>query len=343
MLTGDGRLINNEIELLEVYGPCLSTAGSDDWARHRKILAAPFNESIMSFVWYESLRQAQGMLTSWNASQTSIASVQQDLKTLAINVLAATAFKKSYDFRGSAEPQDEGGSYRNTLQTVLDNAILIMLIPYQYLSGGFVPEKLVKIGDAAKAFKGHMVTMLEQEMDALRENRLGSGGMMSSFVRALDVHAREAARSPEIKASKDGKKGLSEDEIFGNIFILNFAGYDTTANTLGFAMYLLAVHPEVQTWIADEIAAVVGPSQDSIEEWDYQTLFPRLRRCRAILLETLRLFPPIVGIPKWTATEPQALNIRNAYDGEAEAITPEILGRRRELEAFEVDSPSVST
>lgn len=236
----------------------------------------------------------------------------QDLKTLAINVLAATAFKKSYDFRGSAEPQDEGSSYRKTLQTVLDNAILIMLIPYRYLRGPFVPKKLVRIGDAARSFKSHMVEMLEEEARALQENRSGSGGIMSSFVRALNVHAREAATSPEIMPSKDGKRGLSVDEIFGNVFTLNFAGYDTTAHTLGFALYLLAIHPEVQDWLAEEIAAavVVGRPQDDIQAWDYQALFPRLRRCRTILLETLRVFPPIVGIPKWTAAQPQPLTVR---------------------------------
>lgn len=117
-----------EAELLEVYGPCLSTAGSDDWARHRKILAAPFNENIMKFVWDESLRQVESLLAYWDASKPSIPSVQQDSKLrVAINVLAATAFKKSYDFRGSAEEvQYDSGNYRNTLATVLDNAILIM-------------------------------------------------------------------------------------------------------------------------------------------------------------------------------------------------------------------------
>lgn len=184
-----------------------------------------------------------------------------------------------------------------------------MLIPYRYLKGPLVPKKLVSVGDAAGAFKGHMINMLDQETKALRENRSGSVGMMSSFVRALDVHARQMAEFPDLKVSKDGKKGLSIDAIFGNVFILNFAGYDTTANTIAFASYLLAIHPEVQDWLAEEIAAVAGSSEASIESWDYRTFFPQLKRCRAILLETLRLYPPIVAIPKWTAQQPQTLNI----------------------------------
>lgn len=50
----------------------------------------------------------------------------------------------SYDFYGSADKaaQDEAGSYRDALQTVLDNAIFIMIIPYRYLRGSLVPKKL---------------------------------------------------------------------------------------------------------------------------------------------------------------------------------------------------------
>lgn len=276
----------------------------------------------MKLVWDESLRQVKSLLVYWDASAPSIPSVQQDFQTVAINVLAATAFKKSYEFQGSAEEaQDDMTSYRSTLATVLNNAILLMLMPYQYMKGPFVPNKLVQVGDAARTFKGHMINMLDQETRALRENKSGSGGMMSSFVRALDVHEREVAESPELKVSKDGKRGLSIDEIFGNVFILNFAGYDTTANIIAYASYLLATKPEVQDWLAAEIAAVVGSSEAPIEAWDYHTLFPQLKRCRAILLETLRLYPPIVAIPKWTAQQPQTLSIRNTQDGGIRAIT----------------------
>lgn len=313
--------IDSTPELLEVYGPCLSTAGSDDWARHRKILAAPFNENIMKFVWDESLRQVRSLLGYWDASKPSIPSVQQDFQTVAINVLAATAFRKSYDFQGSSEVvEDDSDSYRSTLATVLDNAILLMLIPYQYMKGSFAPKKLVKVGDAARGFKSHMIKMLDEETKALREKKSGSGGMMGSFVRALDIHERELAESPHLKVSKDGKRGLSIDEIFGNVFILNFAGYDTTANIIAFASYLLAIKPEVQDWVAEEVAAVTGSSKAPIEEWDYQICFPQLKRCRAILLETLRLYPPIVAIPKWTAQQPQSLNFRNPKDGDVKTI-----------------------
>lgn len=310
-----------------MYGPCISTAGWDDWPRHRKVLAAPFNERIMSFVWDESLRQATAMLRTWCSplqSTEGISSVQRDTRTLSLNVLAATEFKKSYDLRGSTDTtavQDEAGSYRDALQTVLDNAIFIMILPYKYLQGSLMPKKLPRIGNAARSFKKYMVQMLEDETAALGNNEPGSGGLMGSFVRALDRHEREVATQPELRGSKDGKRGLSIDEIFGNLFVINFAGHDTTANTLAFIMLLLAAHPEVQAWVAEELSTLDTTNDHAVDEWDYEYMFPRLKRCRAVLLETLRLYPPIMSLPKWTKDHSQTIQV-----GEKTLVIPPGVG-----------------
>ncbi|KND94617.1 Cytochrome P450 3A11 [Tolypocladium ophioglossoides CBS 100239] len=302
-----------DYKLLEIFGPCISTAGWDDWARHRKPLAAPFNESIMMFVWDESLQQAGAMLRSWtgdSAVAAGIPSVQKDTRTLSLNVLAATGFSKSYDFHGSADGPvvdgDEAGSYRDALQTVLDGAILLILVPLRYLGAPMMPKSWAKIGRAARVFKQYMEQMLQDETTALSQGRPGSGGIITPFVHALAEHNLHP-EAQNAKDSKSGKRGLAIDEIYSNLFVINFAGHDTTANTLAFTMFLLAAHPEVQAWIAEEIATVTKDL--SVGEWDYKTLFPQLKRCRAVLLETLRLYPPIMALPKWTSERAQTLRV----------------------------------
>ncbi|KAJ8130037.1 hypothetical protein O1611_g3593 [Lasiodiplodia mahajangana] len=286
-----------EYKLLEVYGPCISTAGWDDWARHRRVLAAPFNnESIMEFVWDESVRQAKGMLDSWLlAGDTGIPSMQKDTRTLSLNVLASVGFRKPYTFRSSTEAMiDDADNYRNSLQTVLDNIIPLMLVPYRILSNPLFPRSWVRVGNAAVSFKHHMAKMLDEEMTALKNKTPGSGGIMSAFLRALETHDQEATSQ-----EANTKRGLSVDEIFGNLFVINFAGHDTTANTLAFSMLLLAANPQVQEWISEEIRAVT----EDLPVEDYKTLFPALKRCRAVLLETLRVYPPIMALPKWTSSK----------------------------------------
>ncbi|KAJ6101788.1 cytochrome P450 [Penicillium sp. IBT 16267x] len=279
-----------------------ASPNGSDWARHRKIVAAPFNEGIMSYTWDESVEQACQMLDVWAGEESNeISSVSRDTRTVSLNVLAATGFRKSYTFR-SAHDQSGPANYRDSLQTILDNAILLMVAPRNLLSLPFAPEAWKRLGKAAKDFKNHMVTMLNDETKALSEGKPGSGSLMTTLVRAMDIE-NESTRNEMSGASS---KGLSIDEIFGNIFVINFAGHDTTANTLSFAMLLLSAYPEVQDRVAEELQSIPEDTKGH-----YSDIFPKLNRCRAIMLETLRLFPPVPSLPKLTYGSPQSLKVKD--------------------------------
>ncbi|KAH7408317.1 cytochrome P450 [Phaeosphaeria sp. MPI-PUGE-AT-0046c] len=291
--------------LLEVYGPTISTADQANWPRHRKVLATPFNEGAMSFVWDESLRQTRYLTNDWakrEGDKVGFSSVSVDTRTLSLNVMAACGFRRSFDFKSSSEEEGTKGtySYRDSLQIVLDNVILIMLIPRRHLNYSWLPRNLRVLGKAAADFKVHMTRMLEEETSMMKRGEKGSGSLMTSFVRALDTHQKD-----NIEATTT--KGLSVDEIFGNIFVINFAGHDTTANTLAFTMILLAANPDVQDWVREDILRVTEGLD--VADWHYEKLFPQLTRCRAILHETLRLYPPILALPKWTNEAPTSLRI----------------------------------
>ncbi|KAH8164227.1 hypothetical protein CIB48_g4026 [Xylaria polymorpha] len=152
-------------------------------------------------------------------------SMQRDTRTLSLNVLASTGFSKSYEFRRSTEPAiDEAGNYRDSLQTVLDNVIPLMLIPYRVLANPLLPKSWVGVGNAAAAFKQHMAKMLSRNSGSWRAGR-ARGGIVTAFVHALERNDQDM-NSPEASA----KRGLFVDEIFGDLFVINFAGHDTTAD-----------------------------------------------------------------------------------------------------------------
>lgn len=240
----------------------------------------------MKFVWDESLKQTREMLQAWTLSNVSgIPSVAKDTRTLSLNVIAATGFHRSYKFRSSNQSAtDEAGTYRDALQTVLDNVIVLMLVPRRLLQLP-IPRSLARIGSAAAKFKQFMMDMLDEETTLLQRGETGTGSLMTSFVRALETHRKEEA----VLKTNEGlpSKGLTVDEILSNIFIINFAGHDTTANTLAFSMILLAANPEVQDWVAEEVRQVTKNSDS--ENWDYNELFSNLKRCRAVLVRIVLL------------------------------------------------------
>lgn len=76
---------------------------------------------------------------------------------------------------------------------------------------------------------------------------------------------------------------LVRDEV-ASIFL---AGHETTAITLAWAFYLIDQHRDVEARLHDELARVLGgrtPGIDDMEQLPY---------CRAVIDETLRLFPPV--------------------------------------------------
>jgi cytochrome P450 len=237
----------------------------------------------MRFVWIESLNQAREMLQSWTSSaEPGITNVAKDTRTLSLNVLAATGFRRSYEFRSSSQSgTDEARTYRDALQTVLDNAIVLMLVTPRLLLLPVLPRSWARIGKAAADFKQYMIHMLDEETSLLDRGETGTGSLMTSFVRALDTHRKEEA-TVKGNAGQSPSKGLTVDEIFGNIFVINFAGHDTTANTLAFSMILLAANPEVQDWVAEELQEVI--TNHDCEKWDYSVLFQDLKRCQAVLV-----------------------------------------------------------
>ena len=103
--------------------------------------------------------------------------------------------------------------------------------------------------------------------------------------------------------------------VCSNIFIFALAGHETSAHSLAFAFAYLALNPEKQDWLLEELLQVMpaghapvsdGLAADAIDssiEWygsRRQTYkdYPRLERCLAVLHETLRLHPPVTIIPK---------------------------------------------
>lgn len=231
----------------------------------------------MSFAWSESVRQSQDLVSCW--LDDGVHSCSKDTRNLSLNVLAATGFRRSFNFRHWKENEAESESdisYRDALQVILDNALLLLILRPRFLSSRYLPTSWQRVGKAAAAFQAFMTQMLDEEMRSLSQGAKGSGSLMASFIRAGDNYStRPNSVNTQIK-------GLSVGEIFGNIFVINFAGHDTTANTLAFAVLLLAAHPKVQSWVAEEVRNHVKGT--SPESWQYKDVFPRLVRCQAVMV-----------------------------------------------------------
>lgn len=268
---------------------------------HRKLVASCFSEGYNEDIWSESISQAQDMMDYWK-SKTCIRSTAEDLRTLSLDVIAKAGFGQSFKFQGhdDATTANPASSYKDSLNLILQNCILMILMgPKFFTDTPWLPFKLPvkyrQLGAAITAFKGFMTTMYEDEKNQAANSKVETT-KTPTFLSSL------------AKASLNAKpgEGMTEREIYGNIFVINFAGHDTSSHVSNFALYLIATNPQIQDWIAEEVRHVFGDAPPS--EWDYKTGFPKLKRCLAIAYESLRLYTP-VPVTKWTDKTSQTLDI----------------------------------
>jgi cytochrome P450 len=91
-----------------------------------------------------------------------------------------------------------------------------------------------------------------------------------------------AARDPE----HPSEPGMSDQQIRDEAMTIFLAGHETTANAMAWTFHLLATSPEVETKLHQEIEQVLGGRTPAVED------VPRLEYTRAVIAESMRLFPP---------------------------------------------------
>ncbi|KAL9596408.1 MAG: hypothetical protein Q9179_004620 [Wetmoreana sp. 5 TL-2023] len=306
-------------KMLEIFGRNVNTVEGQDWVRHRKLTAPPFNERNSNIVWTESIQQARGMLDWWkDYGSNGVRTTAKDAKILSLNVLISAGFGMSYPFASGRDPPTQGFtmSYQEALSLVLEYTLVIVALPKVLLRLPFIPEAWVRAGQATIGFQRHIAKMVDKERSLISQGVSGAASLTSLLVRGSEEARRKKAHTDQ---EGNAPNGLTDEEIYGNIFLFNFAGHETTANILTYSILLLAAHPQWQDWLSEEVEHVFGGEHGG-QAWTYDK-FPKLKRCLAVMLETLRLYNPVVAVPKYTDDRAQTIYI----DGSAYVIPPKTL------------------
>ena len=259
-------------------------AEGDQWQRHRKITAPSFNERVSASVWAEAQEQAREMLVAWvKDSENGIRTLATDVNQLTIRVFSFAGIGIKHVLTENEQHLTSGYSmaYGDALTLILDNLIFLALLPARFITSPMLPARLRNLGTASKEFKKYMEDIVSDERGRMpKDTEMCQETKVQSLANAL-VQASETA-----KLSSDGhyaSKGLSDDEIYGNLFIYNVAGYATTAGAITYAIALLAAYPQWQGYIAEELNDL-SEAGTSVEK--YEEIFPRLKRCLAVMVIT---------------------------------------------------------
>jgi cytochrome P450 len=301
----DFRQNENASLVLNVFGSNVLTTDGSEWVRHRRIVAGAVTDRINPIVWKESIRQTRGLLASirdnGNAASGCTTHNMFDLvKRVTIHVLYAAGMGNQQDFDGEEEvPKGMNLTYIEAVKAVNENAAGPTVLPTSLLLNypSFLPGKAwaTRLGQAKLEYPIHTRKALAREKALEAELGTARNNVMSAL-----ISASERNEGGDVEKSGARRPGLSEEELIGNLYIFTAAGFDTTANTLAYALVLLARYPQWQYWICEELDTLLP--EDRSADFDFASVYLKAHRIQAILYETLRLFPSILHLTKMTQT-----------------------------------------
>ncbi|KAI0657157.1 cytochrome P450 [Cubamyces menziesii] len=122
---------------------------------------------------------------------------------------------------------------------------------------------------------------LERGDEALK-HQIGEGKDIMSVLLRANMSASDADR-------------LTDEELIAQVSVLVLAAMDTTSNALARILHQLALHPEVQEKLRQELVRARDDGAGSLRDLDYDEVM-ELPYLDAVCRETLRRFPPVKGL-----------------------------------------------
>jgi cytochrome P450 len=119
-------------------------------------------------------------------------------------------------------------------------------------------------------------------------------------------------------------EAMSDDQLRDEVMTLMIAGHETTANALSWLWFLLDRHPDEQERLRAELVTATGGRPPTVED------LPQLPRLKAVIQETLRLYPPVWMFDR-RALGPDELGGTKVAKGDLVIFCPYAIHRLPEL------------
>lgn len=251
-------------DLERVLGAGLLTSHGAAWRRHRKLMAPSFQRAEIGQYAVVMVERTQAFLAK--RARGEVFDVQSAMMQLTLDVLVRALFGAEVSRAAEVERllSALARDYRPP-------AVALRLSSPEWLP---LPSRL-------------RLRRVRAELDAIL------------FELFAERRARDPARADpdapldllgRLMGASDAQGRLGEAALRDEAMTLFLAGHETTALSLTYALRLLGLHPEEAALLRAELAAVLGGRAPGMLD------LPRLPRLRAVLDETLRLYPPAWAI-----------------------------------------------
>lgn len=242
-----------------VLGQGLLTSSGDLWRRQRRTIQPLFTRSRVAEYADEIVAAGRGLAERWQALPAgSQVDIGQEMMRATLEAITRTMFNTSVtNLLDRLSP---------TFLTLLQYASSDMRSPLRLPAWLPTPQK--------RAFREAM-EFLDALIYGFIRDRRATGERRDDQLDRL-IHARD----------EESGEPMNDRQIRDEVITIFTAGHETTALALTWSWYLLARHPEARLRLEEELDGVLGERDPAMED------VPRLNWARAVIEESLRLYPP---------------------------------------------------
>lgn len=259
-----------------LLGEGLLTSEGETWLRQRRLIQPAFHRSQIEKFVSVIAGHTRSMLERWHHHATAGESVEVHTEMLRLTLRVLGTSMLGTDIENDARAVGAG------LTSAMEHAVGRMMLPVN------LPEWMPTPGALRNR---RTLRMLDGVIDRIvKRHRLrpDPDGFLSLLIPENGAH----------------DTAMSGRQLRDEIMTIMFAGHETTATVLTWALYLIAVHPSARSALYRECAAVLGDREPTLAD------VPNLRYTGMVIEETMRLYPPVWLIPRRAGRDDDLLGYR---------------------------------
>ena len=243
-----------------LLGNGLLTSEGNFWLRQRRLAQPAFHRERINAYGATMVAYTQAQLAEW--ADGTVRDVHEDMMRLTLRIVGKTLF--------DADVESEAPMVGQALSSALRELNNQMIGPEFLLPRRVPTPSRLRLRRAVQQLDPVVFRLIAQR----RASGTDRGDLLTALLNAQD---------------EDGSR-MTDRQLRDEAMTIVLAGHETTALALSWAWYLLSQHAEARARLHAELDSVLGDRPPVVAD------AAKLKYAEAVILESMRLYPPIYGI-----------------------------------------------
>lgn len=259
----------------------LFDAHGEQWSRLRRATSPAFS-SLNLKLKYETIKERFSVFaTTLSYKNNEVVDFTHHAFVLAMEVLTTVGF--GFDVDDKVNEYFMTTEFAARIVEMFDFAIAYLTFPLPYWLWKFTPSyrKEIVVRKSVDTITMHITNVINRRRELLRSKQIVATAMIDHMI--------------DLQAGTTAREAMTDEEVVHNVKTIYLGGAHTSAATMSWCAYVLALYPEIAQKARDETARIIfdnnDTAKDALKAFSLDR-FPELKYCRAIVNEILRLYCP---------------------------------------------------